>query len=65
MDTKQFLRAQEQWLDPDLHYWSAGDEVEVEEPPTCDYCPAEGGEEHNGGCPNSDNRPSNIRAEDV
>ena len=63
---KQFLKAQEQWLDPDFHHWAVNDEMDVYEgAPQCGFCPAEGGEEHDGGCPNSDDRPSNIRWEVV
>lgn len=56
MDTyKQFLRAQEDWLDPDRHNWSVDDEYDVyDDEPLCEHCQAQGTEEHNGGCPNGD-----------
>lgn len=52
---KTWLRAQEQYLDPDFHNWTVDDEMDVyDDEPLCEHCQAQGSEEHNGGCPNSD-----------
>ena len=50
---KEFLRIQEQWLDPTERYF-ADDEGDSDEAPMCEHCQAQGAEEHNSGCPNGD-----------
>ena len=53
---QEFLRIQEQWLDPDRGCWAVNDEMDVyeDDTPICEHCKAQGTEEHNGGCPNGD-----------
>lgn len=52
---KTWLRAQEQYLDPDRYDGWADDELDVyDDEPLCEHCKAQGSEEHNGGCPNGD-----------
>lgn len=50
MEWRDFLRAQEQWLDPDRQWPSWSEDVFEDEPPMCPSCRAIGTEEHDSGC---------------
>lgn len=57
MDRADFLRAEADWLDPDLYDGWVPEEADVEDAPICEHCQAQGAEEHNGGCPNDEPHP--------
>lgn len=59
---RSWIRAHEDYLDPDRFFNYADDEGRTEyeydvyedDTPICEHCKAQGTEEHNGGCPNEE-----------